>query len=53
MLALDAFVTALEGGEADYATLMDGLRAQMIADAAVESLRKNAPVKIEYWQPKG
>lgn len=52
MLALDAFVTALEGGEADYATLMDGLRAQMIADAAVESLHKNAPVKIEYWQPR-
>lgn len=51
MLALDAFVTALEGGEADYATLMDGLRAQMIADAAVESLHKNGPVKIEYWQP--
>jgi myo-inositol 2-dehydrogenase/D-chiro-inositol 1-dehydrogenase len=51
MLALDAFVTALEGGAADYPALLDGLRAQSIADAAVESLRKNAPVQIEYWQP--
>ena len=52
MLALDAFVRALEGEPSDYPTLLDGLRAQMIADAAVESLHKNAPVKIEYWQPK-
>jgi hypothetical protein len=30
---------------------MDGLRAQMIAEAAVESLKRNQPVPIEYWQP--
>jgi myo-inositol 2-dehydrogenase/D-chiro-inositol 1-dehydrogenase len=51
MLALDAFVSSLEGQEADYPTLMDGLRAQMIAEAAVESLHKNQPVKITYWEP--
>lgn len=32
-------------------TLRDGLRAQLIAEAAVESLRTNQPVKIHYWQP--
>ena len=51
MLALDAFVRALEGKEADYPTLMDGMAAQSIADAAVESLHKHQPVKINYWQP--
>ena len=53
MLALDAFAASLEGAEgSDYPTLQDGLRAQMIAEAAVESLQKNAPVRIEYWEPK-
>lgn len=51
-LALDAFITALEGGEASYPTLMDGLQAQMIAEAAVESLKTHQPVKITYWQPE-
>ncbi len=51
MLALDAFAAALEGQASDYPTLQDGLRAQMIADAAVESLKKNQPVKITYWEP--
>ena len=52
MLALDAFAASLEGAQgADYPTLADGLRAQMIAEAAVESLKKNQPVKITYWQP--
>ena len=51
-LAVDAFAAALEGAESiDYPTLQDGLRAQMIAEAAVESLDKNAPVKISYWEP--
>ena len=50
-LALDAFITALEGGEPSYPTLMDGLQAQMIAEAAVESLKTHQPVKITYWQP--
>ncbi len=51
-LALDAFISALEGKPATYPTLMDGLRAQMIAEAAVESLQANRPVKIKYWQPE-
>ncbi len=38
-LALDAFISALEGNEISYPSLMDGLRAQMIAEAAVESLQ--------------
>ena len=51
-LAIDAFAASLEGAEGiDYPTLQDGLAAQMIAEAAVESLHKNAPVKIAYWQP--
>jgi myo-inositol 2-dehydrogenase/D-chiro-inositol 1-dehydrogenase len=52
MLAIDAFASALEGKEVDYPTLMDGLRAQMIAEAAVASLKKNQPVRIEYWEPE-
>jgi myo-inositol 2-dehydrogenase / D-chiro-inositol 1-dehydrogenase len=51
MLALDAFASSLEGKTMPYPTLMDGLRAQMIAEAAVESLHQNQPVKINYWQP--
>jgi len=51
-LALDAFVSTLEGNEISYPSLMDGLRAQMIAEAAVESLHRNQPVKITYWQPE-
>jgi myo-inositol 2-dehydrogenase/D-chiro-inositol 1-dehydrogenase len=51
-LALDAFISALEGKETSYPTLLDGLRAQVIAEAAVESWHKNQPVKITYWQPE-
>ncbi len=51
-LALDAFISALEGKETSYPSLMDGLRAQIIAEAAVASLHRNQPVKITYWQPE-
>ncbi len=51
-LALDAFIATLEGKETPYPSLMDGLRAQIIAEAAVESLYRNQPVKITYWQPE-
>ena len=51
-LALNAFISALEGNETSYPSLMDGLRAQMIAEAAVELLHTNQPVKITYWQPE-
>src|SRR5687768_13498153 len=50
--ALDAFIKALEGEETEYPNLMDGLKAQMIAEAAIESLQSNVPVKINYWQPE-
>ena len=51
-LALDAFISALEGKDIAYPSLMDGLRSQTITEAAVESLRTNQPVKITYWQPE-
>jgi len=50
--ALDAFIKAVEGEATEYPTLMDGLKAQMIAEAAYESLKTNKPVQITYWQPK-
>jgi myo-inositol 2-dehydrogenase/D-chiro-inositol 1-dehydrogenase len=49
--ALDVLIRAIEGEKVEYPTLMDGLKAQMIAEAAVESLRTNQPVKITYWSP--
>ena len=50
--ALDAFIKALQGEATEYPTLMDGLKAQMIAEAAYESLKTNKPVPITYWQPE-
>lgn len=50
-LALDAFVSAVEGQATAYPSLLDGLRAQMIAEAAVDSLRLHRPVPITYWEP--
>lgn len=50
-LTLDAFMSSLEGTSTAYPTLLDGLRAQMIAEAAIASLQKNQPVQITYWQP--
>ncbi|MBI1877760.1 MAG: inositol 2-dehydrogenase [Chloroflexi bacterium] len=50
-LALDAFIISLEQGVSPSPSLLDGLRAQMIAEAAVESLQTHQPVKITYWQP--
>ncbi|HET6596925.1 MAG TPA: inositol 2-dehydrogenase [Anaerolineales bacterium] len=49
--ALDTFIRAVEGENVEYPTLIDGLKAQMIAEAAVESLHTNQPVKISYWSP--
>ena len=51
-LALDAFISALESKDVAYPSLLDGLRAQTIAEAALESLHTNQPVKITYWQPE-
>jgi myo-inositol 2-dehydrogenase / D-chiro-inositol 1-dehydrogenase len=47
-LALDDFINAVEGQPSSYPTLMDGFRAQLIAEAAVQSLRTNMPVQIGY-----
>lgn len=46
--ALDAFVTALRDGAAPSPSLEDGLKAQIIAEAATESLRTGAPVRLEW-----
>lgn len=51
-LALDAFISTVEGQKVAYPSLMDGLRAQIIAEAALKSLHANQPVKITYWQPE-
>jgi myo-inositol 2-dehydrogenase/D-chiro-inositol 1-dehydrogenase len=51
-LALDAFITALEENRGPSPSLLDGLRAQMIAEAAVQSLQLNRPVAITYWEPE-
>ena len=45
---LDDFVTALESGRPVEPTLAEGLQAQVIAEAAVESLHHNRPVRISY-----
>ncbi|HMD80053.1 MAG TPA: Gfo/Idh/MocA family oxidoreductase, partial [Anaerolineales bacterium] len=50
--ALDALIKTIEGEQVEYPTLTDGLKAQIIAEAAVESLRLNQPVKITYWSPE-
>jgi myo-inositol 2-dehydrogenase / D-chiro-inositol 1-dehydrogenase len=50
--ALDAFIKAVQGEKTEYPTLWDGLMAQVIAEAAVESLQSNQPVKITYWSPE-
>ena len=45
---LDSFVTALADGRPVAPDLAAGLQAQIIAEAAVESLRRNRPVEITY-----
>lgn len=44
--ALDAFIGAVETGEAISPSLQDGYQAQRIAAAAVESMQTNRPVPI-------
>ena len=46
--ALDTFIRSVQSGEAVAPSLADGLRAQIIADAATESLASNRPVTIAY-----
>jgi myo-inositol 2-dehydrogenase/D-chiro-inositol 1-dehydrogenase len=46
--ALDAFVQALQSGTAPQPSLDDGLKAQIIAEAATQSLREGRPVAIPW-----
>lgn len=46
--ALDAFVSALRSGAAPSPSLEDGLKAQLIAEAATQSLKTGAPVRIAW-----
>jgi myo-inositol 2-dehydrogenase/D-chiro-inositol 1-dehydrogenase len=46
--ALDAFVQALQSGTAPQPSLDDGLKAQIIAEAATQSLREGKPVAIPW-----
>jgi myo-inositol 2-dehydrogenase/D-chiro-inositol 1-dehydrogenase len=46
--ALDAFVTALQKGTAPSPSLDDGLKAQLIAEAATQSLTTGVPVRIAW-----
>ncbi len=50
---IDAFVRALEDGEAPSPSLNDGLKAQLIAEAAVRSLKTQHAVEVEVWEPRG
>ena len=44
---LDAFVSALTEGREVHASLADGLRAQAVGEAAVQSQAQNMPIRIE------
>lgn len=48
--AFDAFVGVVEGRTDPYPSLRDGLRAQMIAEAAVASLEAHRPVEVTSWE---
>ena len=44
---LDAFFTACRGGVAPTPSGLDGLKAQILADAATESARTGKPVTVD------
>ncbi len=46
--ALDGFITALESGAAVSPSLQDGYQAQLLAEAAIDSMRANRPVKLQW-----
>jgi myo-inositol 2-dehydrogenase/D-chiro-inositol 1-dehydrogenase len=46
--ALDAFINALQSGTPPSPSLEDGLKAQLIAEAATRSLQTGAPVAIAW-----
>lgn len=49
---LDAFVTALDAGEPPSPSIADGIRAQLIAEAAVRSLSSGRAEPVEAWEPE-
>jgi myo-inositol 2-dehydrogenase/D-chiro-inositol 1-dehydrogenase len=51
--ALDAFVGALEAGTPPSPSLDDGIRAQLIAEAAVRSLASGREEPVEAWESEG
>lgn len=48
---LDAFIRAVDNKQSPSPSLLDGLRAQLIAEAAVKSLSTGTTVAVEEWQP--
>jgi len=44
--AIDAFVKSVETGTGPSPSLEDGLKAQLIADKATESMKTGRPIKI-------
>jgi myo-inositol 2-dehydrogenase/D-chiro-inositol 1-dehydrogenase len=44
--ALDAFIQSVEQGTPPSPSLEDGLKAQLIADKATESIKTGQPIKI-------
>jgi len=48
---IDGVIRRLDGEPIALPTFWDGLRAQQMAEAAVQSLKTNQPVTIDYWQP--
>lgn len=48
---LDAFITALESGASPSPSLLDGLKAQLIAEAALRSLGSGRSETVETWEP--
>jgi myo-inositol 2-dehydrogenase / D-chiro-inositol 1-dehydrogenase len=46
--AIDAFFRSIEKGTRPSPSLEDGLKAQLIADKAMESMKTGQPIKIEF-----
>ena len=50
-MAADAVGGVVEGEVEEHPSLLDGMRAQVMAEAAVVSLAEHRPGGITYWQP--
>ena len=49
---LNAFIKAIENKQSPSPSLLDGLKAQLIAEAAVKSLSTGTTVAVEEWSPQ-